>query len=54
MKSKLALLMGVVVMILPAVSLAYPPAVGIIGKSRDCMSCHANNGPWGDQWGVSD
>jgi hypothetical protein len=49
MESKLALLMGVVVMIPPAVSLAYPPAVGIVGKSRDCTSCHANNGPWADE-----
>jgi hypothetical protein len=25
---------------------AYPPAVGILSASRNCMSCHANNGPW--------
>jgi hypothetical protein len=25
---------------------AYPPAVGILSKSKNCMSCHANNGPW--------
>ena len=25
---------------------AYPPAVGILGNSRDCLVCHADNGPW--------
>jgi len=28
---------------------AYPPAVGILGKSKSCMSCHINNGPWIDE-----
>lgn len=28
---------------------AYPPAVGILGKSKDCLVCHANNGPWSDE-----
>ncbi len=28
---------------------AYPPAVGMLGKARACMSCHANNGPWTDE-----
>jgi hypothetical protein len=27
---------------------AYPPAVGILGPSRDCLACHADNGPWKD------
>ncbi len=27
---------------------AYPPAVGILGNSRDCLVCHVNNGPWKD------
>ncbi len=27
---------------------AYPPAVGIVGKSKDCLVCHLNNGPWKD------
>jgi len=27
---------------------SYPPAVGILGKSKDCLSCHVNNGPWKD------
>lgn len=29
--------------------LAYPPAVGILGKSKSCISCHVNNGPWTDE-----
>lgn len=28
--------------------LAYPPAVGIVGKSKNCLSCHISNGPWKD------
>jgi hypothetical protein len=28
--------------------LAYPPAVGILGKSENCLKCHANNGNWID------
>lgn len=27
---------------------AYPPAVGIIGKAENCLSCHVSNGPWKD------
>lgn len=27
---------------------AYPPAVGILGKSKNCLVCHVNNGPWKD------
>jgi hypothetical protein len=30
----------------PPRTLAYPPAVGILGQSRNCLACHANNGPW--------
>lgn len=29
-------------------ALAYPPGVGILTNSRNCLSCHANNGPWKD------
>jgi hypothetical protein len=32
----------------PSRTLAYPPAVGILGQSRNCVVCHANNGPWKD------
>lgn len=28
---------------------AYPPAVGILGTSKSCNSCHVSNGPWGDE-----
>lgn len=27
---------------------AYPPAVGILSKAKNCLACHANNGPWKD------
>jgi hypothetical protein len=30
-------------------ALAYPPGVGILGKSRSCTACHASNGPWQDE-----
>ena len=30
----------------PRSALAYPPAVGILGPSRNCLACHVNNGPW--------
>ena len=28
---------------------SYPPAVGLLGKAKSCMSCHVNNGPWSDE-----
>jgi len=28
---------------------AYPPGVGILTKSKNCLSCHVNNGLWGDE-----
>lgn len=28
---------------------AYPPAVGILSNSKNCVSCHASNGPWTDE-----
>ena len=31
---------------------SYPPAVGILGKAKSCMSCHVNNGPWTDEKNV--
>lgn len=27
---------------------AYPPAVGLVGKAKNCLSCHINNGLWED------
>ncbi len=41
-------LMLLVLMIFPGWAFAYPPAVGILGKAKDCSSCHINNGPWRD------
>lgn len=29
-------------------SWAYPPGVGITSKSRSCVACHADTGPWRD------
>ena len=31
------------------VAYAYPPAVGIIGNSKNCLACHSDNGPWRDK-----
>jgi hypothetical protein len=28
---------------------AYPPGVGILTKSKNCLSCHVNNGSWSDE-----
>jgi hypothetical protein len=28
---------------------AYPPGVGILSDKKSCVSCHADNGPWGDK-----
>lgn len=33
----------------PPSAQAYPPAVGIVGGSRSCVSCHVSNGPWVDE-----
>ncbi|MEK6756994.1 MAG: hypothetical protein AABZ02_12655 [Bacteroidota bacterium] len=27
---------------------AYPPGVGILSKAKNCLVCHADNGPWKD------
>ena len=52
MRNICAALTAAIFLILPLVSLAYPPAVGIVGNSRDCMKCHADNGPWRDEAGM--
>jgi hypothetical protein len=28
---------------------AYPPAVGILSESKNCLECHVSNGPWSDE-----
>lgn len=33
---------------------AYPPGVGILGNSRNCLSCHVDNGPWNDNKTILD
>lgn len=33
---------------------AYPPAVGILSNSKNCLSCHVNNGPWNDDKSIVD
>ena len=41
--------MWIAVLVLPTIAFAYPPAVGIVGKSPNCLSCHVSNGPWEDE-----
>lgn len=51
MASKNGLLVSVaaITIFLAAISgLAYPPAVGILGKSPNCLSCQVDNGSWID------
>lgn len=31
------------------VAFAYPPGVGILTKSKNCLSCHVSNGSWSDE-----
>jgi hypothetical protein len=31
------------------VAFAYPPGVGILTKSKNCLACHTNNGLWSDE-----
>jgi len=38
-----------IAMLSSSVLYAYPPAVGIVGPSRSCKTCHADNGPWTDE-----
>jgi len=48
--SRLLLIISVSVLILTSALLwAYPPAVGITSKSKNCISCHVSNGPWQDE-----
>jgi len=48
MKKNSYLLAAIFVLCLPA-AYAYPPAVGILGTAKDCLSCHLNNGPWQEE-----
>ncbi|HCT85118.1 MAG TPA: hypothetical protein DF296_07945 [Candidatus Margulisbacteria bacterium] len=31
------------------VAYAYPPSVGILTKSKNCLACHPSNGQWSDE-----
>ena len=31
---------------------AYPPAVGILSNSKNCLTCHTDKGPWKDDGSV--
>jgi hypothetical protein len=48
LKTKHLTLVGILVAVIAVGAAAYPPAVGILGKSPNCLSCHVNNGSWGD------
>ena len=49
MKCLLIVVLCVVAVAVSTVAVAYPPAVGIGGKSPSCTVCHADTGPWGDE-----
>ncbi len=44
----LIIVIGIILGGYPSQGYGYPPAVGIMGKSRNCLSCHVSNGPWKD------
>ena len=49
MKTKIIAVTGLCILIIFSIRLfSYPPAVGILSKSKSCLSCHVNNGPWLD------
>ena len=39
---------GILVAVCAVGAAAYPPAVGILGKSPNCLSCHVDDGRWVD------
>lgn len=48
-KSYLSLITLLFPMAVASLGWAYPPAVGITSKSKNCLSCHVANGPWKDE-----
>jgi hypothetical protein len=48
LKTKHLTIAGILVAAITMGVAAYPPAVGILGKSPNCLSCHINNGGWID------
>lgn len=49
MKTSIVIVALNIVILLGEKGFAYPPAVGVLGKAKSCMSCHVNNGPWTDE-----
>jgi hypothetical protein len=50
MKVRLRAALGLCLLSASAVgTFSYPPAVGILGKAKSCLSCHVSNGPWADE-----
>ncbi|MBI5058820.1 hypothetical protein HZB60_03430 [candidate division KSB1 bacterium] len=39
-------MLAAIILVVTGSAAASPPAVGIIGNSRTCLACHADNGPW--------
>lgn len=55
MKTLLALCVVILVAIgMSSTTQAYPPGVGVTSDSRTCVSCHVENGPWGDDGTIID
>ncbi len=49
MKTSIVIVVLNIVILFGEKGFAYPPAVGVLGKAKSCMSCHVNNGPWADE-----
>jgi len=49
MKASIVIVALNIVILFGQKGFAYPPAVGVLGKAKSCMSCHVNNGPWTDE-----
>lgn len=49
MKTSIVIVVLNMVVLFGEKGFAYPPAVGVLGKAKSCMSCHVNNGPWTDE-----
>jgi hypothetical protein len=49
MKASIVIVVLTIVVLFGEKGVAYPPAVGVLGKAKSCMSCHVNNGPWTDE-----
>lgn len=39
---------AVALALLPGRVEGYPPSVGILGRAKNCLACHASTGPWQD------